>query len=70
MIKRYMSLFKFIQDMPKLKDSIIIFPHDIDIQFSMLTTMQSKRLKKAMERLNIKTIIEKERKYEGTRKTI
>lgn len=70
MITRYMNLFKFIKDMPKLKDSIVIFPHDIEEQFSYLTTIQSKQIKEQMKRLNIKFIIEKERKYEGTRKTI
>lgn len=60
MIKKYINLFSFIKDMPKLKDYIIIFPHNIEEQFSMLRQHQCQTLKNDMKRLNIKIIIEKE----------
>lgn len=69
MIKKYINLFNFIKDMPKLKDCIIIFPHNIEEQFMLLKSHQCQSLKRDMERLNIKMIVEKGYKYDNIQKT-
>lgn len=61
MIKKYINLFKFIKDLPQLKDCIIIFPFNIEEQFMLLNTFQSKELKRKMKEQNIKMIIERDR---------
>lgn len=64
MIRRYTNFFKFLKDMPQLKNNIIIFPNDIEGQMMMLKSHQYKAFKDNVKRLNIKIIIEKDRYYE------
>lgn len=64
MIKRYISLTKFMKDLPELKDCIVILPYNTEEQMAVLNTAQFKSLKEAIKRLNIKTIIEKRKPYE------
>lgn len=60
MIKRFNSLFHFMKEMPNLKDYIVVFPPDIEEQFMMLKTYQTKKIKNDMKRLNIRMIIERD----------
>lgn len=69
MIKRYINLFNFMKDMPKLKDYIVVFPHNIEEQFMLLKSHQSQALKKDMKRLNIRMIIERDERYGNIQKT-
>ena len=55
--------------MPKLKDCIVVFPHNIEEQFMLLKSHQSQALKKDMKRLNIRMIIERDERYGNIQKT-
>lgn len=70
MIKRYTSLLHFIQDLPSLNNCIVVFPANIEEQMMFIKSNHYRSIKKAMERQNIKSIIERDIKYENTRKAI